>query len=224
MPKTRSNQEWLDELRSSGPVQEAALADLRDLLLRAALYYFSKNLGDFRGMNREEILQRAEDCAQDALIAVINRLSDFRGDSKFTTWAYKFAINRAMVTARHERWKSVSLDELAASDEINFLERLMQDKSDGAAPERSAIQTEVQKIIQDVIEHDLTEKQRQVFVLVSIHGVPLDEVVQYMGTNRNAVYKLLHESRRKLKDGLMTHGFDAIEMLTLFGPSKNNRG
>lgn len=220
MAKARTNQEWIDDLNSSGSVQEAAIADLRELLLRAALYFFSRNLGDFQGLSREEILQRAEDCAQDALLAVLNHLSDFRGDSKFSTWAYKFAINFAMMTARHERWKSVSLDELASSDESNLLERLMQDKADGSAPERSAIQTEAQRIIQDAIEHDLTEKQRQVFVLVSIHGVPLDEVVRYMGTNRNAVYKLLHEARRKLKDGLMAHGFDATEMLALFGPSK----
>src|SRR5215216_2384348 len=122
MSKTRTNQEWLHDLKASGATQEAAIADLRNILLRAALYYFSRNLGDFRGMNREEILQRAEDCAQDALIAVINRLPDFRGDSKFTTWAYKFAINRAMMTARHERWKSVSLDELASSNDSNFFE------------------------------------------------------------------------------------------------------
>lgn len=224
MPKTRSNQEWLEELHSSGSAQEAAIADLRNLLLHAALYFFSRNLGDFQGLSRDEILQRAEDCAQDALVAVLNHLSDFRGDSKFTTWVYKFAINKAMMTARHERWKSVSLDELAASDEMNILERLMQDKSDGTAPEQSAIQMEAQNIIKDVIDHSLTEKQRQVFVLVSIHGVPLDEVVRHMGTNRNAVYKLLHEARRKLKKGLIARGFDVDEMLILFGPSRKDFG
>ena len=83
---------------------------------------------------------------------------------------------------------------------------------------------EAQNIIKDVIDHSLTEKQRQVFVLVSIHGVPLDEVVRYMGTNRNAVYKLLHEARRKLKKGLIAHGFDVNEMLILFGPSRKDFG
>ncbi len=82
-------------------------------LLRATLYFFSRNLSDFEGMNRDEILQRAEDCAQEALIAVMNHLSDFRGDSKFTTWAYKFAINTALMTARRERWKGKSLDQLS---------------------------------------------------------------------------------------------------------------
>src|SRR5215213_10719896 len=116
MPQTRTNQEWLHDLNASGALQEAAIADLRDLLLRAALYFFSRNPGDFTGLDRDDITQRAEDCAQDALIAVLNHLSDFRGDSKFTTWAYKFAINIAMMSARRERWKGVSLDELSFFD------------------------------------------------------------------------------------------------------------
>src|SRR5215208_6580959 len=115
MSNTRTNQEWLHDLQASGALQETAIADLRDLLLRAALYFFSRNLGDFRGLDQREILERAEDCAQDALIALLNHLSDFRGDSKFSTWAYKFAINMAMMAARRERWKGVSLDELAAA-------------------------------------------------------------------------------------------------------------
>ncbi len=85
MSITRTNQEWLQDLNASGITQEAAIADLRDLLLRAALYFFSRNLGDFRGLNRNEITQRAEDCAQDALVAVMDHLADFRGDSKFST-------------------------------------------------------------------------------------------------------------------------------------------
>src|SRR5512138_2426061 len=151
MPKVRTNQEWLQDLNASGANQEAAIADLRDLLLRAALYFFSRNLGDFENNNDDEILQRAEDCAQDALIAVLNHLSDFRGDSKFTTWAYKFAINMAMMAARRERWKGVSLDELASSGEGNFVEWIMQDKSEGSAPEQSVLQAEVRGILQAVI-------------------------------------------------------------------------
>src|SRR5512146_2297436 len=119
MSKGRSNQEWLYDLNASGETQEAAIADLRDLLLRAALYFFSRNLGDFEKNNDGEILQRAEDCAQDALIAVMKHLSDFRGDSKFTTWAYKFAINTALMASRRERWKGVSLDQLTDSGEDN---------------------------------------------------------------------------------------------------------
>jgi RNA polymerase sigma-70 factor (ECF subfamily) len=218
MSNTRTNQEWLRDLSASGALQESAIADLRDLLLRAALYFFNQNVRDFQGVARHEILQRAEDCAQDALIAVLNRLSDFRGDSKFTTWAYKFAINTAMVAARQERWKGISLDELASSDAGNLVETLMQNTS-AIAPERSAIQAEIQQVLQEVIERDLTEKQRQVLVLMVLCEVPLDEVVRYLGTNRNAVYKMLHDARRKLKNGLEAHGFEIGETLTLFGTS-----
>jgi len=217
MSKTRTNEEWLRDLNASGAIQGTAITDLRDLLLRAALFFFGRNLGDFRGLSRDEILQRAEDCAQDALMAVLAHLEDFRGDSKFTTWAYKFAINIAMVAARRERWKGVSLDELAAFDEGYFGAWMMSDKSDGAAPEQSAVQAELREIIRDVIEQELTENQRRVLFMMVFHEVPMDEVVRHLGTNRNAVYKMLHDARRKLKSGLETRGFEIGEMLTLFG-------
>jgi RNA polymerase sigma-70 factor (ECF subfamily) len=218
MSNTRTNEEWLHDLTASGEFQEAAIADLRDLLLRAALYFFNRNLSDFQGLNRDEITQRAEDCAQDALIAVMNHLSDFRGDSKFSTWAYKFAINMALMAARRERWKGVSLDELA-SDDSNFFEWMMEDKSDGIAPEQSAMQGEIRRILQEVIERDLTENQRRVLFMMVFHEVPMDEVVRYVGTNRNAIYKMLHDARRKLKSSLQARGFEIGEMLTLFGGS-----
>jgi RNA polymerase sigma-70 factor, ECF subfamily len=219
MAKTRTNEEWLQDLISADSAREAAIADLRDLLLRASLYFFSRNLDDFQGLSRDEILQRAEDCTQEALIAVMNHLTDFRGKSKFTTWAYKFAINKALVAARHERWKGRNLDELASIDEKN-LSKWMKEISDGTTPEKSVMQAEVQTVLQQVILHDLTEKQRQVLVLMIIHNVPLDEVVRHLGTNRNAVYKLLHDARRKLKNGLEQNGFDIGETLSLFGPSR----
>ncbi len=219
MSKARTNQDWLRDLNASGATQEAAIADLRDLLLRAALYFFSRNLNDFENNNGDEILQRAEDCAQDALIAVMKHLSDFRGDSKFTTWAYKFSINIALMAARRERWKGVSLDQLAASSENDFFESMsmLQDKSDGAAPEESALQGEVRRVIEDVIQHELTDKQRRILSLMVFNEVPMDEVVRHLGSNRNAVYKALHDARRKIKSSLQARGFEVGEMLSLFG-------
>jgi RNA polymerase sigma-70 factor (ECF subfamily) len=220
MSETRTNQEWLHDLNASGSLQEAAIADLRDLLLRAALYFFSRNLSDFGGLSRDEVLQRAEDCAQDALIAVMKQLADFRGDSKFTTWAYKFAINIALMTARHERMKGVSLDELVSSRDGTFSEWLLQDKSDGVVPEQSSLQGEIRRVIQDVIENELTEKQRRVLLMMVFHDVPMDEVVLHLGVNRNAIYKMLHDARRKVKNGLQSRGFDVGETLALFGPPR----
>lgn len=215
MANTRTNEIWLKELRSSGPTQEAAIGDLRNLLLRAVLFFFSRNQNDFERLAREETLQLAEDCAQEALIAVMNHLSDFRGDSKFTTWAYKFAINTALTTARRERWKTVSLDSLT-DDSDSLPEWLVKDKSPGLAPDRSALQGEVGEIIREVIERDLTDKQRQVLILMVFNEVPMDEVVRRFDTNRNAVYKILHDARRKLKSGLQSRGFEIGETLALF--------
>jgi len=217
MPDTRTNHEWLHDLSASGPPQEAAIADLRSILLRAALYFFSRNRGDLGGLGHDEVLQRAEDCAQDALIAVMQHLPDFRGDSKFTTWAYKFAINTALMAARRERWKGVSLDELADSAEDTFSEWVQRDKSEETAPEQSAMQGELRGVIQNVIEHDLTDKQRLVLLSMVFNEVPLDEVVRQLGSNRNSVYKLLHDARRKLKSGLLARGFEVGEALALFG-------
>ena len=220
MSETRTNQEWLRDLHASGSSQETAIADLRRLLLRAALYLFSRNLGDFGRLSRDEIMQRAEDCAQDALIAVMDHLVDFRGDSKFTTWAYKFAINTALITARHERWKGVSLDELESSADGTFFEWVMQDRSDHVTPEQSAMRTEVCRIIQGAIDRDLTDKQRRVLSMMVFNDVPMDEVVQHFGTNRNAIYKMLHDVRRKLKNGLQAQGIEIGETLTLFSTSR----
>jgi RNA polymerase sigma-70 factor, ECF subfamily len=220
MSDSRTNQEWLHDLNATGVSQEAAIADLRNILLRTALYFFSRNLSDFAGLSRDEILQRAEDCAQDALIAVMQHLSDFRGDSKFSTWAYKFAINNALMAARRERWKGVSLDQLSVYSESTLSEWVMQDKSEGVAPEQSAMQDEIREIIQDVIEGDLTDKQRQVLLLMVFNEVPMDEVVRHMGANRNAVYKMLHDARRKIKTSLQMRGFEIGEVLALFESSE----
>lgn len=220
MTSRRTNDEWLHDLNANGPTQETAITELRDHLLRAALYFFSRNRDDLAGLSRDEILQRAEDCAQDALLAVMNHLPDFRGDSQFTTWTYKFAINIALVAARRERWKEVSLDELAQAGESSLLDWTLRDKSAAGAPDRAALQNEVRELIRDVIEHDLTENQRRVLILMVFQNVPLDEVARYMGSNRNAIYKLLHDARRKLKSSLSARGFEVAEIFTSFDAAR----
>ena len=220
MSDTRTNEEWLYALKANGEIQETAITDLRDLLLRATLYFFNRNQSDLARMNRDEILKCAEDCAQEALIAVMNHLSDFRGDSKFTTWAYKFAINTALMTARRERWKGKSLDELSFSKQSTTSPWAMEDTSSSSTPDRSALQEEISQILREVIEQDLTDKQRQVLMLMVFHEVPMDEVVRQLGTNRNAIYIMLHDARRKLKNSLQARGFEVSELLTLFYESK----
>ena len=216
MTRTRTNEEWLSDLRDSGLEQQHAIADLQNILVRAVLYIFNRNLGDLSALARDDILKLAEDCAQDALIAILNHLSDFRGDSKFTTWAYKFAVNIALMTARRERWRGVSLDQLSSSDNSTLFEWAVLEKSPGPTLDQSAMQNEVSNIIEEVIERDLTEKQRRVLIMMVFHEVPMDEVVRELGTNRNAVYKLLHDARRKLRSILQARGFEMAETLNLF--------
>lgn len=220
MHNTRSNEEWLQDLTGSGERQETAITDLRDLLLRATLFFFSRNQSDFMGMGRNEILQCAEDCAQEALIAVMKHVAEFRGDSKFTTWAYKFAINTALMTARRERWKGKSLDQLSVSNSGNLFQWIGQDKSFHLTPDRSALRDEVSHIILQVIERELTDRQRKVLILMVFQEVPMDEVVLRLGTNRNAIYKMLHDARRKLKGSLQARGFEISELLALFSESR----
>ena len=130
----RTNDDWLRELSSSGAAQESAISDLQSILLRAVLYIFNRNSGDPRSLDGDDKMKLAEDCAQDALISILNHLPDFRGDSKFTTWAYKFAVNIALMSARHERWKDVSLDQLSAAEDGEVSEWLMEDKPPTSAP------------------------------------------------------------------------------------------
>lgn len=216
MSHTRTNEEWLYALNANGELQEAAIVDLRDLLLRATLYFFSRNLDDFSRVDRDEILQRAEDCAQESLLAVLNHLADFRGDSKFTTWAYKFAINIALMASRRERWKGKSLDQLHFQHGSTLFEWERQGISSGVAPDQSAILDEVCEILRTAIERDLTEKQRYVLIMMVFNEVPMDEMVLRLSTNRNAIYKMLHDARRKLKNSLQARGFEVSEMLALF--------
>src|SRR4051794_8459906 len=194
MQAVRTNQEWILALSGQERQQAEALIDLRELLLRAALYTLVSHQEDLREMDEHERMAIAEDCAQEALRAVLARLSDFRGESKFTTWAYKFGVNFALTRARRERWKTISLDALSEDEDKGFwLQR--QNNLQTIDSEMPALQTEVGAIIQAVIRSEMTERQRQVLKWIAFDGVPMDVVVERLDTNRNAVYKLLYDAR-----------------------------
>lgn len=213
--KQRTNAEWLAELRADGtPEQAEAIEDLRLYLLRAVLYFFSSNPGDLRGLARPEIEQIAQDLAQDALLTILKNLDDFRGESKFTTWAYRFAINMSLVEARRQRWKNVSLDRIIENSELPDFQ--FEDK-DSPDPDRAAQQQEIWNQVRDVIENELTERQRALLTAIIFDDVPVDLVTREFNMNRNAVYKMVHDARVKLKKRLEERGFDVDEILNLFG-------
>lgn len=213
--RQRSNPEWLSQLRAQGtPEQAEAIEDLRQYLLRAVLYFFSQSPGDLRSLARDEIEQVAQDLAQDALLTILKNLDDFRGESKFTTWAYRFAINMSLVEARRQRWKNLSLDKILENSDLPDFQ--FEDK-ESPDPDRSAQQQEIWDTVREVIQNDLTERQRAVLTAVVFDDVPVDVVTKEFRMNRNAVYKMVHDARTKLKRRLEDRGFDVGEILNLFG-------
>lgn len=210
----RSNAEWLSALRSSGAEQADAITDLRAYVLRAAMYSLGRSRGTLGRLASTEIHQLAEDCAQEALLAILRHLDDFRGESRFTTWVYSFAINMALVAARREGWKNIPLDEVIDTPLGEWTAGRGPAPAD---PHRRTLQRETLAVIREAIDHHLSDRQRQALTAIVVEGVPLDELVRHWGSNRNAVYKLVHDARRKLKAHLEQRGFGVKETLDLFG-------
>lgn len=215
--KPRSNGEWLESLRASGEEQAAALGDLRAYLLRAARYALYRRGSRLAHRGPGDLDQMAEDCAQEALLAILPRLGEFRGDSRFTTWAYAFAVHAALVAARREAWKAVPLDTVLADS--SGLKRLGETAALEADPDQRARRAEAWAVIRDVLDHELTDRQRQALSALVVEDVPLDELARHWHSNRNAIYKLVHDARRRLRARLEARGFPPGEILGLFsGP------
>jgi RNA polymerase sigma-70 factor (ECF subfamily) len=215
MLTTRTNQEWIQTLTGQDAGQAEALEELRQYLLRAALFTLARSQGDLHGLHPEERLKLAEDCAQDSLLAVLAHLGEFRGESKFTTWVYKFGVNIALARARQERWRQVSLDALLEKDgEVDWL--LWESSSMSTRAEQQAFQNEVCAVIGEIIRNDLTDRQRLVLRLLAFEDVPMDVLVERLGSSRNAIYKMLHDARFKVKHQLIARGYDLDEIFKIF--------
>ncbi len=205
MTEERSNQEWLDALRSPEP--DEALAELRTLLVRGLRYA----LADRFNVTEDDL----EDFAQNALLRILDNLHTFRGESRFTTWAHKIAVRVAFTELRRRRWQEVSLQDLIARyDDGDFTPAALTNHT--AGPERRTTQRLMLETIQRIIAEELTERQRQAMTAVMMGGMPLEEVARRMGTNRNALYKLLHDARQHLKKRLLAEGLTPQEVLAAF--------
>jgi RNA polymerase sigma-70 factor (ECF subfamily) len=202
--KERTNEEWLAALR--GPGRDEALIDLRAFLVRGLGYALANrsDVGD----------QILEDFAQDALLKILDNLDTFRGESRFTTWAQKIAVNVAFTELRRHRWRDTSLDELTEGYSLDFVPDMLIDES--AGPDQQAMQRLFLETLQRLIATELTDKQRQALVAVRIQGMPLEEVARRMGTNRNALYKLLHDARQRLKVRMEAEGLSPKDVLEAF--------
>jgi RNA polymerase sigma-70 factor (ECF subfamily) len=185
------SREWLAALEASGPARDEAVARLHALLLRAARFEVARRRPTLPHLRGDDLDDIANQAADDALMSVLRRLHDFRGASRFTTWAYKFALLEAAVKLRKRAWqgREVPLEPeswtLVASAGLEPHAELEQSVFLGA----------VERAIGDV----LTPHQRRVLVALALNGVPIDVLAERLNTNRNALYKTLHDARKKLR-------------------------
>lgn len=213
MTEDRTNEQWLADLRSR---DAAALADLRAHVRRSILYYLSRERSDLRDLSGQELEQMADDLAQDATIRVMDNLENFRGESKFTTWANRIAVRIAISDLRRARYKDFSLDNITADGDLLPDSANLSLNDTPPQPEAAVERDNVMDIIFQAMEDALTERQYQALVAVTLRGVPMDLVAEQMETNRNALYKLLHDARRKLKAHLEAQGLSIEYMMRLF--------
>jgi RNA polymerase sigma-70 factor (ECF subfamily) len=201
----RTNEQWISALQ--GPEQDAAIVDLRALLMRGLRSALGR-----RGVSDAAI----EDFVQEALIKILDNLDSFRGESRFTTWSQKIGVRVAFTELRRKEWRNVSLQDITDRYDTSGAEpREMADAQ--PAPEDLATQQVMFDTVRRLIYEELTERQREAIVTVMLGGMPLEEAARRMDTNRNALYKLLHDARKKLKKCLISEGLSQQDVLAVFG-------
>jgi RNA polymerase sigma-70 factor (ECF subfamily) len=192
------SQAWLDSLGGDGASREQAVARLHALLLKAAHFEAGRRRASVPGLTQSELDDIAMQSADDALVAVLAKLDTFEGRSRFTTWAYKFALLETAVKMRRRPWQSheVPLDEERWPDV---------DRHD-AGPAPAVELSELLSAIRDAMNTELTDHQREVLVAVALNGVPIDVLAERLETTRGALYKTVHDARGKLRRRLAADG------------------
>jgi len=191
---------WLVLLRSEGSRRHRAIARLHGLLLGAAGFEVARRRARTPHLGAEESGEIALQAAADALVAVLSRLDDYRGESRFTTWASKFALFEAAVAVRRRAWQERGLpgiEEVWSSIGVS-----RPPENEGAAPR------ELLSALQEAIRRVLSDHQREVFMALALGGVPIDVLAERRGTTRGALYTSLHEARRALRTELRRQGLD----------------
>ena len=197
-PLDAESREWLDGLRAEGPARDAAVARLHALLLRAARFEVGRRragLSHLRGADFDDVAMQAAD---DALMSVLRRLDDFHGGSRFTTWVYKFALLEAASKLRRRAWQGREVPLEPESWSVFG--------SGSLGPDGRLEQSELLTTLRHAIDEVLTPRQRDVLVALAVNGVPIDVLAERWDTNRNALYKTLHDARRKLRRHLEDAG------------------
>ncbi len=210
MANTRTNEAWLSDLRSEGEARESALEDLRGTVQHGLPYALSRWLSPDDPL----FTPLVEEVTQETLLRVLNQLDSFEGRSMFTTWVHKIAIRIALTELRRKRWQDSSLDELMDNEEAPAPSTLVADHH--PSPEAVAERTDMLTRVRRIMEQELTPKQSEALNLLSIQDIPIEEAARRMKTNRNALYKLLHDARLRLKRRLAAEGLTPQEVLSAF--------
>ena len=190
---------WLRTLTGTGPAQEAALARLHEMLVRIARSEVGRRAPRLR-LAGPELDDLAYQAAADALIAITGKLSQFRGESRFTTWAYKFVIFEVSAKIGRHFWRDPGV-RLEAEDWDRLPDRF------GFDPAQEAEWRDLLAALRRAVDEELTARQRRVFVALVLNGVPLDALVIELASNRNAIYKTMFDARRKLRAALAANGY-----------------
>jgi RNA polymerase sigma-70 factor (ECF subfamily) len=191
--------EWLGVLTGTGPEREAGLARLHEMLLRIALGEVRRRGVAYR-IAGPELDDLAHQAAADALLAITGKLGQFRGYSRFTTWAYKFVIFEVSAKLGRHFWRTPGV-RLDAEDWDRLPDRF------GFEPAQEAEWRELLAAVRTAVDEELTPRQRQIFVAIVLNGVPLDALVAELDSNRNAIYKTMFDARRKLRAALVAQGY-----------------
>ena len=197
------DEDWIGALRGDPHERQDAEARLHELLLRAARFEVHRRRGMLPHLRGGDLDDIAMQSADDALVAVLAKLDGFRGDSRFTTWAYKFALLEASVKLRRLAWQGREVPLEPETWELL--------PSAGTSPERDAEQSALLRAVQEGIEHELTPHQREVLVALALNGVPIDVMAERLDTTRGALYKTLHDARKKLRAHLTQQGMSIGE-------------
>ena len=192
------SQAWIDRLSPGSRERDAAIGELHVLLLKAARFEVDRRRAAFPHLRGNDHDDLAHQSAGDALVAVLGKLDDFRGDSRFTTWAYKFALFEAGVKIRRRAWQGREVPLEPETWELTA-------RTD-PTPQQDVETTELLTALQAAIATDLSPHQREVFVAVTLNGVPIDVLAERLDTTRGALYKTIHDARHKLRASLAARG------------------
>jgi RNA polymerase sigma-70 factor (ECF subfamily) len=206
----RSNALWLSDLSDPGERREIALADLRQMVLTRLPYA----LNQVNTRDDPRFVHFFEEIAQDTLLRVLDRLPTFEGRSQFVTWVMKIAVRLAFSELRRRQWQEVSLDSLLQPAERPDSTRFAVDPA--PHPEEVVEQDDLMARIMHIIQQELTPRQRDALTAAGFHGMPLEEVARRMDMDRNALYKLLHDARLRLKQRLAQEGLTSADVLATF--------